>query len=520
MRTFVRRVAGRTRVLGVGIAVAGLLAEPVAGQSPSCDLWDADRDGVVEVADVGGLIALRVRVRSCRSVDFSAAAECRALDLAQDGRLDVLDTIVLQARLQSVWPCLSSGAIRPLPPGCVSLDSDFDGLLTASDVAYLTTLSARWPACASVDLSSLACQDADLDGDQRVSTADATIAEGLVSDFGRCVGQRTTATAGLWVDRERLSERPTDGPGWSALYAEASEPQRVPDLSNQDDPANTRTLAKALVGVRLGREDLVDEVHRALREVTYGGSEAGADTLALGREVAAYVFAADLIDLASLDPALDADFRTWLDVLRRRDFSGRTLISTHEDRPNNWGTHAGATRVAIALYLGDEGDLAAAVEVHRAWLGEASSHVGFRYGSLDWQPDPLRPVAIGPRGARRDGLDLDGALPEEMRRGGGLSDPPVHTGYVWEALQGAVVTTELLARHGYPDAWHWGDDALVRALAWLARTDARYGGWWATGDDPWIVWLVDRATGSAFLAPAGGRPGKNAGFTEWTHAPR
>ena len=30
-----------------------------------------------------------------------------------------------------------------------------------------------------------------------------------------------------------------------------------------------------------------------------------------------------------------------------------TLVSTHENRPNNWGTHAGAARAAVARYLGD-----------------------------------------------------------------------------------------------------------------------------------------------------------------------
>ena len=109
--------------------------------------------------------------------------------------------------------------------------------------------------------------------------------------------------------------------------------------------------------------------------------------LALGRELLAYVIAADLVKLpADLDPA----FRSWLDAVRREDLDGRTLVSTHEDRPNNWGTHAGASRIAVALYLGDRADLERAARVFRGWLGDRTSYASFRFGDLSWQADPTR----------------------------------------------------------------------------------------------------------------------------------
>jgi hypothetical protein len=260
-------------------------------------------------------------------------------------------------------------------------------------------------------------------------------------------------------------------------------------------------------------------VRRALDEVARGGSEASATTLALGRALAAYVVAADIVDLATIDPVLDAAFRTKLRALRAASFQGRSLVSTHEERPNNWGTHAGAARVAIALYLDDPIDLAAAAEVHRAWLGDPSSHSRFEFGALWWQADPARPVGVNRRGATQNGIDLDGALPEEMRRGGPLAAPPVRTTYPWEALQGATVTTELLARHGFPDAWRWGDSALIRAFDFLRRLDSAYGGWWASGDDRWNVWLINHGAGTTYATEAGTSVGKNMGFTDWTHAP-
>ena len=49
------------------------------------------------------------------------------------------------------------------------------------------------------------------------------------------------------------------------------------------------------------------------------GTEANADQ-AVGpcRNLVSYVFTADLIDLASFDPALDATFRGWIDQIRKK----------------------------------------------------------------------------------------------------------------------------------------------------------------------------------------------------------
>ena len=61
------------------------------------------------------------------------------------------------------------------------------------------------------------------------------------------------------------------------------------------------------------------------------------------------MLAADFIDLSSADPSFDQNtFRPWLRTVLTEDLSGKTLVSTHEGRPNNWGTHAGAARAAVA----------------------------------------------------------------------------------------------------------------------------------------------------------------------------
>ena len=245
------------------------------------------------------------------------------------------------------------------------------------------------------------------------------------------------------------------------------------------------------------------------------GTEAGGRTLALGRNLASYVIAADLVGLASADPALDARFRTWISAARTEDLQGLTLIETHERRPNNWGTMAGASRIAVDLYLGDATDLARAAAVFRGYLGDRAAYTGFSFGDLSYQADPAHPVGINPAGATKSGVDIDGAIPDDMRRGCSFQPVPCHTNYAWEALQGVVVQAELLSRHGLP-AFAWSDNAVLRAADYLHRLDVAYGSWWAASDDTWQPWLINHAYGTHLPASHGG-PGKVFGWTDWVY---
>lgn len=304
------------------------------------------------------------------------------------------------------------------------------------------------------------------------------------------------------------------GPAWSGLLARAGSTAGTPDLSNQDDDTDQIVLAKALVYARTGTASYRSSVVAALRAVI--GTEDGGRTLALGRNLAAYVIAADLIGLSTADPTFDqGTFRPWLRSLLSKPLDGLTLVSTHERRPNNWGTHAGASRAAIAAYLGDAAELARTAQVFRGYLGDRAAYAGFVYGDdLSWQCDATKPVGIAPVGCRKNGVSIDGAQPEEMRRGGSFAWPPTFTGYAWEGLQGAVLQADILRHAGY-DAWEWSDRALLRAVRFL------YGqvGWAAEGDDEWQPWLVDRRYGTAYRGSAPARTGKNFGYTDWFVAP-
>jgi hypothetical protein len=315
----------------------------------------------------------------------------------------------------------------------------------------------------------------------------------------------------ILISRSRLLSLPTSGPAWGQLKAVADSNASSPDLSNMDQDNNVQVLAKALVYARTGdskyRADVIANLKAAI------GTEGGS-ALALAREAAAYALAADFIGLAQADPQFDSGtFRPWLRSLLTKSVEGRSLVSTHEDRANNWGTHAGASRAAIAAYLGDGAELARTAQVFRGWVGERSAYAGFSFGDLSWQPNPSAPVAVLPAGARLGGQDIGGALPEEMRRGGEFQWPPAGTDYPWGALEGAVLQAEILNRYGY-DAYNWGNAALLRAVQFLFGT----AGWRPAGNDQWVFWVIDYRYGTGYRVNPPISPGKNFAWSDWLYS--
>jgi hypothetical protein len=330
----------------------------------------------------------------------------------------------------------------------------------------------------------------------------------------RASGQSTVQAPyiGIWISAQELASLPTSGAAWTSLLNAANADPGIPDIKNQDSDNDVYVLAKALVYARTGDTNYRSEVISNLQQAI--GTEVGGRTLALGRNLVSYVIAADLVNLPTANPSFDSTFRTWLREILTKTLDKKTLISTHEDRPNNWGTHAGASRAAVARYLGDQTQLDRTAIVFQGWLGNRSVYAGFTYGDdLSWQCDSTQPVGINPLGCTKDGINIDGALPEEMRRGGVFKDPPTFTGYPWEAMQGAMVQGLILQRAGYP-VLEWSDRALLRAAQYLYRI-----GWAPTGDDLYLPWLINYAYGTSYATDTAFR-GKNMGWTDWTHAGR
>ena len=326
----------------------------------------------------------------------------------------------------------------------------------------------------------------------------------------------------LLMTRARLQSLPTSGAAWTALVAFADAPFGTPNLHDQDGRHDVDALAAALVYARTGDGRYRELARRAIL-AAIGTEREGATNsiLALGRQLGAYVLAADFIELSGAD---DERFRAWLTDIRTRTLGGHgrwiSLVGTHEDSANNWGAFAGASRIAASLYLGDTDDVQRAAQVLRGFLGDRTAWDRFQpvEGSASWACEPTSYVPVNPP-CSRDGIDLDGAIVRDIDRGGNLKWPPGRKGvaYTLEALQGLTLQAELISENGYGDAWHWSDDALRRAADVVTRSGAAGGRTWNRSEVSYhLPWLLNARYGLGLpTRPAG--QGRIFGYTDWLY---
>ena len=334
----------------------------------------------------------------------------------------------------------------------------------------------------------------------------------------------------IWISPEEIMQLPIGTPAWDAMVSRSQNSVSNSTFCNQDSPVNVNVLAKAFAVTRdpLNEDfsEYISEIRTSLMNLIDYNPPGSCETLAAGREIGAYVVAAQLIGFDN--DGDEVQFRDWLNFILTANLSGKTLISTHEDRPNNWGTHAGFTVMAISLYNGLDAVFLHAKDVFQGWLGDRGVYAGFDYGELCWQANPNEPVGINPPNAMIEinGVDqiVDGGLPEELRRHNEDEGcipvfPFPKEGYVYEALQGALAQAVVLDRQGF-DVWNWSAQALRRAYIWLHTPHFEGNSTFhAEGDDRWQPYVVNHYYNENFTIPSGFQPGKNIGYTGWTHNP-
>lgn len=322
---------------------------------------------------------------------------------------------------------------------------------------------------------------------------------------------RASSDGGLITSAAELSVLPTSGTAWTSMRAIADGSLGSADLTDQNNQHSVKTLGVALVASRLN-SDAYRAKARAAVMSAIGTERVGADNsiLALGRQLGAYVLAADLVGLSSTE---DATFRTWLSSIRTRDLGGHgryyTLKGTCEDSPHNWGTFACASKLAADLYLNDTVAIGRSWAVFRGLTGERSIYAGFQDVSSDIWACPGKPFTPFNSGCPGD-LTRYGAFVKDVTRG---DDPPTSTGaglsYTNEILQGVAFQAELLTRAGHGDAW----SRLRPAFDWARRNGAldlsasvgKHVTWWAS----------ERLGWSHPTWPAG--IGRLFGYTDWLY---
>ena len=321
---------------------------------------------------------------------------------------------------------------------------------------------------------------------------------------------RAAVGGSLIASPQELAVLPTSGPAWTYLKGIADADLGIPNLTDQDNKHDVRTLAAALVANRLDSDAYRTKARIAILGAM-GTERVGADNsiLALGRQLGAYVMAADLIGLSGADAAT---FKTWLSAIRTRELGGHgrytSLKGTCEDSPHNWGTFACASLLAANRYLGDDAAVARSWAVFRGLTGDRSAYAGFQDMASDVWACPGATFTPANSGCPGDTVRY-GAFVKDVTRG---SDPPTADGaglsYTLEILQGVALQAELLTRAGYGDAWN----RLRPAFDWARRNGALdlssvgyHVTWWANKRLGWSLATRPAAMGRVF------------GFTDWLY---
>lgn len=333
----------------------------------------------------------------------------------------------------------------------------------------------------------------------------------------------------LLMPKAELLARPVTGAAWTALKKVADGTFSTPNMCNQNSNHHLQTLAAALVYARTGTVSYQAKAQAAIMAALptqkVGCSNAA---LALGRQLTAYVLAADLSSLrtSSSGPA----FATWLSAIRTKNIGGHSIWNsikaTHENSPNNWGAYAGASRIAADRYLGDATDLAAAMKVTQGFLGDRTAYANFNdnlsSAALSWTCSgsvatytPVNPSCT------KSGINVDGGVVSDVSRGGSLKMPPTDPGipYQLESIQGLGLQVELLYQAGNTTAWSWSSSALKRMAGVVTRSAAAGGtGWNGTKTARQMPWLLNRRYGSSIPTATSGM-GRAIGFTDWLWGP-
>jgi hypothetical protein len=329
------------------------------------------------------------------------------------------------------------------------------------------------------------------------------------------------ATDYILMSRSALMARPVRGTPWRNLKAVADGSLGTPNLCDQNSRHHLRTLAAALVFARTGVASYGSKarngVYAAISTLRVGCHNA---TLSVGRQLTAYVLAADFAELAG---APDTTFRSFLTSIRRRIIGGHSiwdsLYHTQVRSATNWGAYAGAARIAASLYLGDTADVASASKITRGFLGDRRAYKFWdRLSSAakSWSCSPSNYTPVN-GWCRRGGILVDGAVVADLSRGGSRRWPPGSTGiqYQLDSIQGLGLQVEMLYRNGYGSAWLWSNRALKRMANIVTRSKAAGGtGWNQTQASRQMPWLLNRRLGM-HLPRAYSGMGRAIGFTDW-----
>jgi hypothetical protein len=355
-----------------------------------------------------------------------------------------------------------------------------------------------------------------------------------------------TTGSGIWISAAEVKQLTTSGAAWDAVLKDAQRDSGRANIADQNSKHDVYTLAAALVCARNGescdkaRKGVLDAIGTEFNKQPSGDGPAA--WLEVGRNLSAYVIAADLLELRAdgVDNSDGTRVEQWI-----RGWLTKQLPDNVSGKPRGFGPfHSGSNAAAqegfayatVAAYLGDRQALDRAWDAFRTYAGDPSApnreNIDLRHGvSSDWAHDDARPYAVNPKGATkrvpsgRPGAGttqrIDGAIINDQRRGGNFQWEPGYTHYPWTGLAGFVPAAVVLQRAGYP-AFEVADRAVLRTheYLWFLRTATGNADWFNGTRGSEVVQLVNHVYGTKYPVRSPVVVGMAVGYTDWTHPAR
>jgi hypothetical protein len=368
----------------------------------------------------------------------------------------------------------------------------------------------------------------------------------VATNGNTAVGKRVLITP------EEIALLPTTGAAWTRLSGIANGTWDPHSLADQESFADTQVLAGAIVGIRTNDAALIDKARQHIRvmlayeaytghisgpggfyfDPTYEDDCPDGRALGIARQIPAYTIAADLVLTAQADRDAYAAMlqRAKTRVVCGHSGGSNSVITVALRSNNNWGSMARAAVLAADYFIGEQSQMAEIEQIlhtHLAWAGEKDASVSpavpypnnIAWSSTNWHTNTPK-SGINQPGATLSGVNVSGVLPEEQRRAGEFSGSVPAESYVWEGLQGAVLSAVLLDRHaagatydlqmasvtGSQNVWKAGSNALSRAMTYYT-----FIGNPAEAEDANSIWMHNTFAGGqvAISPPSSISPAKN-----------
>ncbi len=303
---------------------------------------------------------------------------------------------------------------------------------------------------------------------------------------------------GVLVSNAELMALPTSGAAWNAVLKVAKNSLGIPNLSDMNSSHDLKLVGCALAAVRLNDLALKTKAHKALDAAI--GTEENIRWLELGRNLGGYVVAADVLDIRS-GPVFEW-LKSFMTKQHPHNNSGvpETIQENAWSSGSNASTQMGWVHAALSVYLKDQAQLEWGWMAFRRYVGDRTST--WKMGTeAAWQAIPADGVGIQNAGATKNGINIDGAIGNDMIR----SNPVpvanlVYTAdsqYSWVGLNGAVLAAEIFFRQGYP-AYEVANKALLRAATYLHNLAQKNKGWYDTSTRKDVKFLINKRYGVNF----------------------